>query len=312
MSATPAVSLLPCHHCDREQLAGTLDRLLAPLELADFHGRRVLLKPNLISTTGPALASTAAEVAAAAALWFLERGAKVTLGDSPAFGSAKLVCDRHGLTAALAGLDVEIVEFRRAVSVELACGVRLPVAAAALECDLLVGLPRLKAHQQMYLTLALKNLFGVVRGINKAMLHMKIGGDDAHDRFARIIFDLHRLFPAQLHLLDGIVAMHRSGPLNGEALPLGVFAAAKSPVALESTVPRLLGLPPENSPLWRVARDLEWPGWQVGEVAFPLRRPEEFELPTFVAPEQLSPVRFRPFRWLRGLGRRLFLEPFRR
>jgi uncharacterized protein (DUF362 family) len=305
------VTFLPCAEYDRERIATAIDALTAPLVLPNLHGSRVLLKPNLISTTGPALASTAAEFAAGAAIWLREQGAQVFLGDSPAFGSAQRVCDRHGISEALRGLEVELVEFRHAVHTRLACGVTLPIAAEALECDMLVGLPRIKAHQQMYMTLALKNLFGVVKGTHKSMLHMKLGGDDAHARFARIIFDLHLLFPHQLHLIDGIVAMHRSGPMNGDPLPLGVVGASLSPVALDSAVLSLLNVNREASPLWQIARELACPGWDVGEINFPLKKPDEFLLPHFATPAQLNPVRFSILRYLRGMGRRLFKEPFR-
>lgn len=54
----------------------------------------------------------------------------------------------------------------------------------------------------MFVTMAVKNMFGIIKGINKAMLRMVHG--DGHDLFAGIILDLLSLFPCQLHLADGI------------------------------------------------------------------------------------------------------------
>ena len=41
------------------------------------------------------------------------------------------------------------------------------VAREAMECDIFVGLPKIKAHNQMYMTLAVKNIFGIVKGVQQ-------------------------------------------------------------------------------------------------------------------------------------------------
>ncbi len=228
------VVLQRCVDYDKAAIAAIVEASLVRLGRTALHGQVVLLKPNLISSGGPPLACTHPEFIAGVAACFLDHGAKLVLGDSPALGSAVKVCEKQGIIKALKGMDVKIVNFSTALPKRLAGGLTVTVAREALDCDLFVGLPKIKAHNQLYMTLAVKNLFGVVKGVNKAMLHMVHGS--THGGFAEIILDLLDLLPPQMHFADGILAMHRSGPLDGEPLPLYCMAAANSAVAMDTAL----------------------------------------------------------------------------
>ena len=139
------------------------DQAAPHLELpGSLHGSAVLLKPNLISSRASKLACSEALFVRAVAEWFLDQGARVEIGDSPSFGSAAQVINKMGIGAELEGLDVDIVEFKTPKEHHLTHGVRVGIAEEALGCDLLVNLPRIKAHNQMYVTIAVKNLDTVI------------------------------------------------------------------------------------------------------------------------------------------------------
>ncbi len=292
---------------EHQPLAGFVEESLRlVLGSSLLHGRTVLLKPNLISAGGPDHAVTDPRFIAVAATVLRDCGARVRLGDSPAFGSASRVCARRGIDRALSGLGVEIVDFDHAEPCTLSSGLQLPVAREALHCDLLVGLPKVKAHNQMYVTLAVKNLFGIVKGVRKAMLHMSHGA--SQQGFAEILCELPALLPRQLHLADGIVAMHRSGPLDGEPLPLYCMAAAALPVALDTALLAVLELDPRRSPLWQAAVRGALPGADPRHLVFPGESPGVFHGHGFVAPAELNPVRFSLLRLVRGMARRALLR----
>lgn len=301
------VVLQRCDSYDRFVLAERIDLSMKHVDpLGSFYGKTVLLKPNLISSGGPRLACTHGGFVAGAALWFLEQGAKVLVGDSPAFGSAAKVCQKQGISAALQGLDVKLVDFISPVRMKLAGGCSVTVAREALVCDVFVGLPKIKAHNQMFVTMAVKNMFGIIKGINKAMLHMVHG--DGHDLFAGIILDLLRLFPCQLHLADGIEVMHRSGPLDGSPLPLNCLAAARCPVALDTALLDLLQVNRNRSPLWRLAAARGMDGSDSNNLCYPLLSPQDFYGSGFMPPGTLNSIRFNPLRFLRGLLKRALLQ----
>jgi len=272
------------------------------------HGKTVLLKPNLISSKAPSLACTNRIFIAAIAEWYLDNGARVMLGDSPAFGSCLNVCEQHGIVEALSRIPVQIVEFSEIRKIELPCGVTVPVALLPLETDLLVGLPKVKAHKQMFVTLAVKNLFGTVKGTGKAALHMLHGGN--HADFSRIILDLVDLFPNQIHFADGIETMHRSGPMDGDLLTVNGFGAAKNPVALDTSWLHLLRLDCTRSPLWKAADAGGVVGSNILDIQFPLLAPQDFGGAHFIAPENLNPIRFNPLRYIKNYVRKLYLQMF--
>ena len=294
-----------CTRYDRSTICGLVDEAVKELDLnTRFNGTVVLLKPNLISAGGVDLSCTHKEFVGGVAAWFLDHGAKVRIGDSPAIGSGASVCEKRGITEALAGMGVEQVDFADSVRKTLAGGVTVNVSRAALECDFFVNLPKVKAHKQMYVTMAVKNIFGIVKGVNKAMLHMVHGG--SHERFSGIILDLVELLPPSLHLADGIVAMHRSGPLDGIPLGLNCVGGSTCPVALDTALLELLELEKSKSPLWRIATKRKLPGSYTDKIQFPALSPADFSGRCFEAPEILHAIRFNPFGFLHGMVKRAF------
>ena len=304
---TVPVALLPCPGYDREHLKNKLDVLLASLNFSLPRGSTVLLKPNLVAGRGHAgLACTSPEFAAAAAELFLDYGAKVRIGDSPAFGSAHAVMARCGYTDTFSGLPVERINFTDGPLVPLDGGVSVLIAQEALDCDLLVNLPRVKAHSQLRVSLAVKNLFGTVLGWRKPLLHMRLGNRD--NAFAEMLVDLAALFPAAFHLIDGIVAMHRSGPINGAPFALGLIGAATNPVGLDTALLHAIAANPALSPLWLECRRRQLPGSAPADLRFPLFSPEQLQVQNFILPADLTPIRFHPLHAVRSLGRRLLTD----
>jgi uncharacterized protein (DUF362 family) len=304
------VALTRCRSYRAEELKAALDLLLPAAGLTVRPGSVVLLKPNLVSGgSGPGhLACTRPAVVAAVAEWCLDQGARVQVGDSPAFGSGRSVMQACGMLEALAGLPVAVVDFDRCRRLQLPCGLKVPVATAALDCDLLLNLPRVKAHGQLYVSLAVKNYFGVVTGWHKALHHARHG--DLANRFEALLADLPGLFPGSFTLVDGIVAMQRTGPMKGEAFPLALLAGGSDPVALDTVILEIIGADPRRSQLWVECQRRGLPGTDPARLAFPLARPEELRAENFLLPELLSPVTFHPGRILVGGCRRLAARIF--
>ncbi len=303
------VALQRCDSYSPSVIAELIDRIVPSVGLSSsLHGKKVLLKPNLISSIGPRLACTHGGFIAGVAMWFQAHGAKVLVGDSPAFGSAVKVCRTQKILGALADLNVRVVNFVSPVAVKLSGGMSVTVAREALECDLFVGLPKIKAHNQMYVTMAVKNIFGIVKGSHKAMLHMVHG--NSHDQFAAIILDLVSILPPQLHLADAIEVMDKSGPLDGSHLTLHCVAGARCPVAMDTALLALLQLRRRQSPLWRGAALRGLGGSEFEKLSFPLLTPQDFHGSGFHAPEILYGIRFNPVRFLKNMMKRLVLKNF--
>ena len=299
------VAFARCHHYQRDELKEAVANILGMAGVSVQAGDRVLLKPNLISgRRRDGLACTHPMLVAAVAEWFCDHSAKVSVGDSPAFGSAVQVMRACGYGDALRGLPVQWVNFDQRRSVRLACGDEVGISTAALECDVLVNLPKVKAHCQMLVTLAVKNYFGVVVGWRKPLIHATHG--DVGNRFEEVLVDLLSVLPAGFSLADGVVAMHGSGPVKGgEAYPLGLLAGSANPVALESALLSVLGVDHARSPLWRECARRQLPGSDPVTLAWTLLPLADLQVNDFLLPSCLKPVSFRPQRLLVGALKRV-------
>lgn len=235
--------------------------------------------------------------------FLVDNGAQVAIGDSPAFGSASSVLRKLGIDDRLSRLGIEVVNFNKVVQRRLDCGVNVGIAAEPLDYDYFVNAPKIKAHSQMYVTLAVKNVFGIVLGMRKAMLHMRHGGPD--NMFSRIIVDLLEHLPPHFSVIDGVVAMHGTGPLHGVSLDLGCLGFSSDPVALDTSLLHALQLDPQKSPLWCESKRRGYDGADLSKIYYPMQQPEVFHGSHFLAPHQLSPVRFNPFRFFWNSLRRV-------
>ena len=288
-----SIALLHCKQYLRQEMIEAVARLCTALQFRVTAGTRILLKPNLLSGwSAENLACTHPEFVAAVAQWFVDQGAVVAIGDSPAFGTAKGVMRSTGIEKALAGLPVKQINFDRSTLVSLAGGIKVNVASAAFECDMLINLPRVKAHSQFYMTLAVKNYFGTVVGFQKPGWHLRYG--DRENKFASHLVDLLTVLPSGMTFIDGIVAMHHTGPLSGVPYSLGLIGGALNPVTVDTALLRILKLDFEKSAIWQECRKRGLAGSDPDMLDFPLLKPAEFKADGFRAPQILKPVSFNP------------------
>ncbi len=275
-----------------------ISRLIEGLRPEGMAGLQVLIKPNLVKP-GELLAITSPEVTVATAMAAKALGARVTVADSPAFGSAERVLKRAGIYDTLRRNGIGVATLSQPQKLMLPSGIALGISRTALEADLIVNLPRLKAHCQMGITCGVKNLFGTVVGFRKALCHTRFGGDRA--AFSDMILDIGRLLPDRITIADCLTAMHVTGPTGGSPLKMDLLAASRSEIALDTALYLAIGALPEKVPLWRAAMKRGLPGSRPDEITYPALRPEEAgpEEP-FILPSELSPLVFSPTRFIKG------------
>ncbi|WP_456473583.1 DUF362 domain-containing protein [Desulfolithobacter sp.] len=306
ISRDQTVALARCATYDHDTLLPCLDKVLRATAMPECRSLRVLLKPNLLTGRKGNLPCTEAAFILAVVRWFLDQGARVSLGDSPAFGSASRILARLGILEKLRSFGVRVTDFQTVREIVLPSGVRAGVAAEALGCDLLVNMPRVKAHAQMRMTMALKNCFGCLVGMRKPWWHMRHGGDQHF--FARLLIELPGVLPDQIVVVDGITAMHTTGPIGGEPFSLCLIGAGRDPVAVDTALLAVIGVDPRTVPLWQVCHEQGQMATELGALHFPLCHPHDLRVTGFVAPEQLNPVRFNLFRFMKNSLRRILLR----
>jgi uncharacterized protein (DUF362 family)/NAD-dependent dihydropyrimidine dehydrogenase PreA subunit len=248
-----------CREYRADKVAAFLERGLTALGLDDSikTGDRVLLKPNLVTARTPEKAvTTHPEIIRGVAMVLRDCGARLFLGDSPGFGSLERCLERSGIGAVLREMDITPVSFDREEVIhepDHLVAKRLPLAVAAFAYDRVVNLPKLKTHSMMEITLAVKNLFGFVIGLNKAGWHLRAG----HDRrlFARIMIDIHQQVAPAWNLVDGIVGMEGEGPTSGRPRACGLLALGADALQLDYLIEKWVGFS-SPSPLSREALEL--------------------------------------------------------
>jgi len=269
MSKLP-VSLQALHDYRPEHVQETLLRLLEPLGgIAAFvkPGQKVLIKPNLLSGKDPGKAvTTHPEIVRQTILLAQQQGAQVFVGDSPGIGKAESVARKCGVMAVIEETGATFLPFEKSqpIKSDEKTFRHLEVACDALEADVIINLPKLKTHQMMGFTGAVKNMFGLIVGMRKARLHLQAGTDKAF--FALMLLELAELFPPQLSIMDAVVAMEGDGPGSGDPVEVGALLASPNALALDTVATKLVGLPENASWTNRVARDSGREGSHLEEI----------------------------------------------
>ena len=217
-------------------------------------GERVLLKPNMLSVKSPEQAvTTHPAVVRVVAELVREAGGQVLIGDSPGIGGFQRVADKSGIARAAAESGAELVEFNDTVDLP-GSGTfrRITLARAYWEADKIINLPKLKTHEMMTMTCAVKNLFGAVVGAEKAGWHLKAG--TSREQFARLLLEIYLLKKPALNIVDAIVAMEGNGPGSGDPLQVGALIAGVNPVAVD-VVAAAWRVFRRNCCMWSVRRE---------------------------------------------------------
>jgi len=217
-------------------LSEALDRLFdltGWLARRDLSGKRVLLKPNLLTDRTPEQAvTTHPELVRQIIRRFKAAGAQVSVGDSPAStANLQRVWEASGIGAVCAAEQVPLISFEQvgAQAFERE-GFAFSIARPVLDADLIVNLPKVKSHSLTMLTAAVKNIYGAVPGYSKTTLHRL---HPKPDSFGRLIKTIWQVIPPSWTIADGVVGMEGQGPANGRPVKLGFLAAAEDPFALD-------------------------------------------------------------------------------
>lgn len=243
----------------QEEIDAAVDRIFrffggAPRFIAP--GARVLLKVNLVSGHSPERrVTTDPSIVRAVAKVVLKAGGKPFIADSPGIDSFMGAARKAGFLDVASELGIPCFELTDPVPLPTSPDAsfhKIEVSRQALEADVLINLPKMKTHGQMLLTLGVKNLFGCIVGQRKASWHYDVGLD--RDRFASLLLDLYQGLSPALTLIDGVIGMDGAGPTSGNPYPYGILAAAQDALTMDLWLARMMGVQPDEYPLWRAAR----------------------------------------------------------
>ncbi len=211
-----------------------------------IRGAAVLVKPNLCGPFPPEdiPSSTHPEVVAAVVRWLYAEGAReVLVGDEPVWGlRSRFAHERSGVQAVVEREGGRLIHLDEEPRVEKPVpGGRvfdtLALPKVLDEVDILVNVPKLKVNMMCQVSLAIKNLFGLLSFRDRKKFHR---GFD----LAFVLLDIAKVVQPPINIIDAMCAMEGMSAHAGTAVPLGLLIG--SPVALAADVvgSRIMGFDP--------------------------------------------------------------------
>ena len=251
------VSLRQCEDYSPKKIRQALEShfsLLGGIDKFISRTDTVLIKPNLIvPRSRDAAVQTDPAVILELAKMLKDCGARPFIADSPAWSDASECIRILGLADSLKKIGVEVKSLNKPRSCQIA-GTTVGISTVALEADRIINLPKLKSHQQLGVTIAVKNMFGAVSGKAKAVWHFRKGADE--NDFCDLLIGIYRLLAPVLTIIDAVIAMEGPGPISGTPKKLGWIIASADPIAAETVTCKLIDFDPDELPIIRRAKQI--------------------------------------------------------
>jgi uncharacterized protein (DUF362 family)/NAD-dependent dihydropyrimidine dehydrogenase PreA subunit len=246
MDSASKVALIYCDTYELDVVREAIKKgfsLLGSAELFARKNEKIVIKPNmLVGDPAKNAVSPNPSIFQAVLEEFLKTGAKISFGDSPAVGSPRSVARQTGLLKVADELGVPLADFKNSQTVSFPDGnsiKQFTFAKAVLEADGIISLCKFKSHALTRITGAIKNQFGCIPGVQKSEYHAILPNAAV---FSRMLVDINLFLRPRLFIMDGIIAMEGNGPRNGTKKPMNVIIMSSDPVALDTTVCRMINL----------------------------------------------------------------------
>lgn len=238
---------------DYSRMDGVVENIFQTFPFS-FEGKRVVIKPNILGpyppekgvTTHPSLIQSLVKT-------LKKKGAFCIVGDNPGLNgyAANERCARiSGILEAAEGCFVNFAKEVTQIGVRSRFFDKLAVSQPILDADFVINVPKFKTHLQTKITGAVKNMFGILVGAEKARVHFSAARPE---NFAEALVDIYRIRPPDLTIMDAVVGMEGNGPSGKDLRPIGRVLASENGVAVDGLMAAMMGLAPESVDYLRIA-----------------------------------------------------------
>ncbi|HSR11772.1 MAG TPA: DUF362 domain-containing protein [Thermodesulfobacteriota bacterium] len=207
-------------------------------------GDLVILKPNLVISMGAETGATVDwRVTKAVADLVKEQGGRPVIGESCGTGGdTEKVFQKTGYTQ-LREKGYEVVDFKKIENVEMSIPgakviEKVLIPTLVRDADVIVNIPKMKTHDQIPMSGALKNMKGALAEKEKNRLHK--------DGLNQGVAEINALLKPKLVVFDGIIAQEGLGPVFGDPVEMDLILAADDPVAVDAVVCRIMEIDPKE------------------------------------------------------------------
>jgi len=243
------VAVRKCIEYDFQEVFDHISDIYKTCNGPDLKNKKVLVKPNILSDSLPEKCITTHPVVVEAMIRYLQgRGATVVVGDSPAIHLRGFKPEKSGISKVCELTETKWIDFLASPSVLRLKEGRIKIASVVNEVDLIISLPKLKNHELVYFTGAVKNTLGLVPGFTKGRQH---AFNQNRESFSRFLLDLNEAITPHFFLMDGIEGMEGRGPGQGTPVKTGVLLGSTNPLALDLIASTIAGYNSKDIPIIR-------------------------------------------------------------
>jgi uncharacterized protein (DUF362 family)/NAD-dependent dihydropyrimidine dehydrogenase PreA subunit len=231
---------------DYSSMEQTVERILETFPFP-WKDRRVLIKPNILAPSPPEKGVTTHPALVRSLVKSLrKRGAVCFVGDNP--GLSGYAANEHcaevsGIREAADGCFVNFAKDTVAHAISSRFLKKIVVSKVVLDADFLINVPRFKTHVQTKITGAVKNMFGLAVGGEKARVHLSA---PRPENFSEALVDIYQLRIPDLTIMDAVVGMEGNGPSGKDLRPIGKVLASTDGVAVDGLMAAMMGLAPQS------------------------------------------------------------------
>ena len=323
------VAIIRCDSYNKQELIKKIEacvELIGGFKKYIRPGKKILLKPNLLSATKPELAVTTHPIFIESIIDIIKKTAgqdvEITIADSPGAATPhtienlkKLykVCEIDYLGKiknVKLSLETEfsVVSFKDGKVLK-----HLEIIKPATDADIIINLSKFKTHSLTRITGAIKNMFGIVHGRTKTLLHTKF---IEIDKFSDMLLDVYLYKTPVLNIMDAVIGLEGEGPgASGKPRKIEMILASANGIAMDSLVSEMMGFKSSNIPLIRCASMRGLEGWDINKVEIIGAKIEnllikDFKLPKNTPIDRITKSRFVKTYMLPFIRNNLYSSPY--
>lgn len=222
--------------------------------LASIGNRKILIKPNMVTSWNPLCATHPDAVRAILDVLTPHYKKQIIIGESTAFGSTMEGFQTYGYTALAEEYNVRLVDFNaqpwqyRYVFGEGNKAIPIRIISTFLDPDLyIISAAQMKTHDRVVTTLSIKNVIlgspvSDHNGNDKVLTHTT--GRAVNTVLHYNMFHLAQEIYPDLAVIDGFEAMEGEGPTRGTPFDAKVALASTDPLAADTLATKVMGFDP--------------------------------------------------------------------
>jgi predicted dehydrogenase/uncharacterized protein (DUF362 family) len=159
-------------------------------------------------------------------------------------GTAEKRLTNTGIMGVIRKCDAEFLNLSKDdIEEHKVVGLTMAIPKTVLRADYLINLPKVKTHTSTVVSVAMKNMFGLIASRKKTQFHKHL---------PEVLTYLNRTIRQDLIIADGMVGMEGLGPVHGRKVDLGLIISGRNPVSVDAACCHIAGFNPYGvEVLWK-------------------------------------------------------------